>query len=491
MEPTMSKLTSLIRRAPKRLSAVALVFAAAIIIPTAALAWGPNRDTFTIANPSDHVQFNSITNNPNIGDERNFVGIREKGSTNTWYDSLNAQNDKTYIVRMYVHNNAATSLNLVAKDVKAKVNLPTTTGKEVDITGFVSASNVGEKAGTAGTYAEVYDNAKLTSTENFNVAYVSGSLRYENNALPAGTTLPESIFTSAGAKLGYDKLDGNIPGCFQYSGYVSFEIKPQFATPNFSVVKEVRKAGDKTFVESVNAKAGDTLNYRVIYTNTGATNQTAVVLKDTMPKGISYVPGTVKILDAANPASALVAGGDKLFTSGVNIGNYTAGSNAIVVFNATVDKAETLPLCGPNTLTNKASAQPSGQNPKDDTASTTVNKECLPSKISVCELSTKNIISINETDFDTKKHSKNLDDCKTPGTINVCELSTKNIISIKETDFDAAKHSKNLDDCKATPPVTPPELPQTGMTENVVAVIGLGAIVASAAYYIASRRALS
>ncbi|MBC7565326.1 LPXTG cell wall anchor domain-containing protein, partial [Candidatus Saccharibacteria bacterium] len=76
-----------------------------------------------------------------------------------------------------------------------------------------------------------------------------------------------------------------------------------------------------------------------------------------------------------------------------------------------------------------------------------------------------------------------------PGTINVCQLSTKTIIKIKETNFDASKHSKNLDDCKTT--VTPPELPRTGMTENIVAVIGLGAIVASAAYYIASRRALS
>jgi len=460
MENTMSKFTSLIRRAPKRFSALALIVAAAIIIPTAALAWGPNRETFTIANPSDHVQFNSITDNPNIGDERNFVGIRESGSANTWYDSLNAQSGKTYIVRMYVHNNAATSLNLVAHDVKAKVNLPTTTGTSVDITGFVSASNVGANTtGNAGSYAEVYDDAKLTSSQNFNVAYIPGTLKYENNAFgSAGTALPESIFTSAGAALGYDKLDGNIPGCFQYSGYVSFEIKPQFATPetpDFSVTKDVRKAGDKTFVDSVTAKAGDKLNYRITYTNTGKTNETNVILKDTLPKGISYVPGTVVIYNAANPNTAYVKDGDKLFTSGINIGNYTAGSNAIVVFDATVDKADTLPLCGTNSLVNTGIAQPEGLGPKSDTASTTVNKEC------------------------------------TPGTINVCQLSTKTIVNIKESDFDSSKYSKNLDDCKSVPPVTPPELPHTGMTENIVAVIGLGAIVASVAYYIASRRVLN
>ena len=453
----MSKLTSLIRKAPKRFSAAALILAAAIIIPTATFAWGPNRETFTLANPSDHVQFNSIvdTANTNMTDERNFVGIRETGSANKWYDTMTAESGKSYIVRMYVHNNAASSLNLTATGVTAKVNLPTTTGKSTTITGIVGANNVGaNKNGNAGAYAEVYDDATLTSTKNFNLKYVPGTLRYENNALPAGTTLPETIFSNAGAKLGYNKLDGNIPGCFQYSGYVSFTVTPQFATSDFSVSKEVRKAGDKTFVESVAAKPGDKLNYRITYTNKGGNDASGVALKDVMPKGISYVPGSVIIFNAANPATAPVKDGDKLFTSGINIGNYTAGSNAIVVFDAIVDKAETLPLCGPNTLTNKATAQPQGESVKEDTATTTVDKECAP------------------------------------GTINVCELSTKKLINIKEADFNSSKHSKNLDDCKTTP-TTPPELPHTGMTENIVAIVGLGAMIASIAYYVASRRALN
>jgi LPXTG-motif cell wall-anchored protein len=79
----------------------------------------------------------------------------------------------------------------------------------------------------------------------------------------------------------------------------------------------------------------------------------------------------------------------------------------------------------------------------------------------------------------------------TPGDITVCELATKKIVTIKESAFDPSKYSKNLDDCKETPPVTPPELPKTGMGENIVAILGLGALIASAAYYVASRRALN
>jgi len=441
----MSTIRSLIRRAPKRFSAVVAMLAAAIIVPAVVFAWGPTRETYTVEQPADKITFNSITNNPNIGDERNFVGIRETGSANVWYDDVNVQPGKEYLVRMYVHNNAADNLNLVAKDVTAKFNLPTETGKSLQVNGFLSASNASP--------LEVYDHATFTSNENFNLDYIEGSLKYENNAFgAAGTALPESIFTSTGALLGYDELNGEIPGCFQYAGYVSFKVKPQFAPSDndFTVKKEVRKDGDSTFVDSVASKPGDKLDYRIIYTNTGNTASNSVVLKDKLPEGISYVPGTVKILNAANPATAFVENGDNLFSTGINIGNYTAGSNAIVIFDAVVDNNVSLEKCGVNALRNIASAQPDGEQPKEDDADVTVTKECEPGKINVCELKTDKIITIDEADFDSSKHSKDLDDCK--------EL--------------------------------PPELPKTGPAESIVAILGLGALIASIAYYVASRRAL-
>jgi len=460
----MSKLTSLIRRAPKRFSAVALMVAAAIIIPTVSLAWGPSRETFTIDNPSDHVQFNSITNNPNIGDERNFVGIRESTAANTWYDTMNVQSGKEYVVRMYVHNNAATSLNLVAKDVTAKVNLPTTTGKSIEVNGFISASNVGANAkGNAGAYAEVYDQATFTNSADFNLAYVAGSLKYENNAFgAAGTTLPESIFTSTGAKLGYDKLDGNIPGCFQYSGYVSFTVKPQFATPpvttTYTMTKLVSKHGENKWVESYKATAGETVDYLLQYKNTSNAQQDSVTFRDTLPAGMTYVNGSTTYGNAKTPAG--VKASDNIANgTGINVGSYAAGANAWAIFSAKAPANDVLKVCGTNTLVNTAKVNTGGTS-VSDTADVVINKECLPGKITVCELSTKKPITINESDFNTSKYSKNFDDCKsTP----------------------------------VTPPTTttPPELPHTGASENILAVTGLGALIASITYYVASRRALN
>ena len=607
----MNKLTSLIRRAPKRFSAIVAMVAAAVIVPAAVFAWGPNRDTFTIEQPSDHVQFNSITNNPNIGDERNFVGIREVGSANTWYDDMTVQDGKEYYVRMYVHNNAADNLNLVAENVTAKFNLPTTTGKSIQVNGFLSASNVGANGkGNAGQYAEVYDHATFNAAKDFNLAYVANSLKYENNAFgAAGTALPESIFTSAGAKLGYDKLDGKIPGCFKYAGYVTFKVKPQFAkTTNFTLTKKVSKSNaDKTknqWVEDYKAQPGETVDFMLAYKNTGEVNHDDVTFRDTLPKGLTYVAKSGVWNNASKQNVAFTNDAALTNGTGVNVGSYAPGANAWVVFSAKVAEAKDLE-CGTNSLVNKGKVNTGGY-AVEDTATVIVDKECQPEKIQVCELATKKIIpidenqfdaskhsknledckekppvkievceldtkkiisidekdfdaskhsknledckekppvkvtvceletkkiiTIDEKDFDSSKHSKNLDDCKEvpPVKIEVCELDTKKIISIDEKDFDASKHSKNLEDCKETPPtkievcelttkqiitidekdfdaskhskdfskceetpVVPPELPQTGVGENIVAITGLGALIASAAYYIASRRALN
>lgn len=513
----MKSLTSMFRRAPKRFSALIAVVAAAVIVPAAVFAWGPTRTTFTVEKPATYVTFNSITNNPNIGDERNFVGIREVGSANVWHDNMTVKEGKEYYVRMYVHNNASENLNLVAENVTAKFNLPTNTAKSIQVNGFLSASNAKP--------AEVYDHATFNSDKNFNLAYVKNSLTYENNVFgPKGIALSESIFTSAGVKLGYDKLDGKIPGCFQYAGYVTFKVKPQVEKQSdFNFVKKVSKKGQNKWVDSYKAQPGEVVDFALSYQNTGETQQNAVTFRDELPSGLSYVKGSTVWNNASKQN---VKATDDLTTGvGINVGSYGPKANAWVTFSAKVANKADL-KCGTNTLVNLGRVTTDGFK-KEDTATVTVDKDCpkpVEKKIQVCDLTTDKIITINEKDFDGKKHSKNLDDCKKmtvcelktkeiitirepqfdankhsknlddcvePSEIVVCELDSKKVVTIKETDFDAEKHSKNLDDCKEVPvtPETPEELPQTG-AGDIAAILGLGAMIASSVYYIASRRAL-
>lgn len=70
----------------KRITRVGAALVAAIsavcvvLFPTTAYAWGPSRDTYTIENPASHNVFNSITDNPDYGDERNFLRVRDSDS---------------------------------------------------------------------------------------------------------------------------------------------------------------------------------------------------------------------------------------------------------------------------------------------------------------------------------------------------------------------------------------------------------------------------
>jgi uncharacterized repeat protein (TIGR01451 family) len=374
----MNKFLRALQYAPKRSAAIIATVAAVVLVPAGLLAWGPSRATFTEQSPATYVTFNSITNNSYYGDERNFATIKDASNTadGGWVDSITAQPGKEYVVRMYVHNNAASNLNLVAHNVRAMATVPTTTGTSVPISTFVSASNANP--------GQVWDDVKLTSNQNFNLAYVPGSTTFHNNSVGVatqGVALPDSIVTSTGALLGYNSLNGDIPGCYQYSGFVYFKVKPQFApqTSNFEVNKMVRKDGSgNAFAESADVNPGDTVNYRIEVKNSGNAQINNVNLKDQLPSGQTFVPGTVKIQNAKNPGGAFVENGDNLMNNGINIGSYTAGSNALVIFNAKVNGNDQLPTCGKNIMVNTAVAQPEGQSPKEDTADVTTNKICKP-----------------------------------------------------------------------------------------------------------------
>lgn len=516
-------LTSFMRKTHGRVALLSALAVASIAVPAGLLAWGPNRPTYTVAHPADHVTFNSITDNPNIGDERNFVGIRENGTNGLWQDNQTVTPGKSYVVRLYVHNNAAENLKLVANNVTAKVNLPTTTAKSIEVQGFINSTNASP--------TEVYDHATFNASENFNLAVVPGSLKYYNNANGNGFTIPESLFTSTGAKLGYDKMDGNIPGCFQYAGYLTFIVKPQFAPKNdFTMNKLVSKHGANQWVDNYAAKPGETVDYLLEYKNTGEAQQDNVTFRDTLPTDQSYVAGSAVYGNSKTPAGTKAS--DNVTGAGVNVGSYAAGANAWFIFSAKVANNNDLDKCGPNTLTNTASVSTAG-NSKSDTAVVTVNKECQPEvkQIEVCRLSDKKIVTIKESEYDQTKYSKNLDDCRdiqvcriqdkeivtitkseynahkdkystnlndckevVPNKMQVCRLDDKQIVTIDENEFDSSVYSKDLNDCKTpetpTTPETPAELPHTGIANGFMSVVGLGSLVAATGYYQASRRAM-
>ena len=404
----------------------------AAVAPALVWAWGPARPSFTIEKPADYITFNSITNNPVIGgDEKDFVGIREVGSNAKWTNNMKVQNGKEYYVRMYVHNNAASNLNLVAENVVAKLNVPTTTAKNVTVQGQISASNA--KPNT------VWDEATFSSDNDFNLAYVAGSALFENNGM--GTTkLPDSIVNNTGAKLGYDKLDGKIPGCFQYAGYVTVKVKAQVSQPqektNIDLAKTVRNKtnGEKSWVETVNAKSGDTVQFQIHAKNTGSAGIQNLVIRDILPKGLNYVAGSTKLYNTSNPKGLKVSD-NVIQNSGINIGSYQPNGDAYVRFDATVSAENSLPVCGDNTLTNIAQASDQ-KIVKNDTASVRITKKCDTPKPQTpaykCDALSLNIIRKDEKQITYSADTKySVKDTEFTGTKYVVKNSKNEVVAEK------------------------------------------------------------
>ena len=88
----------------------------------------------------------------------------------------------------------------------------------------------------------------------------------------------------------------------------------------------------------------------------------------------------------------------------------------------------------------------------------------------------------------------NPDDCdhakvkvpKPEEKLEVCELSTKKIVVITESDFDESVYSSDLTKCNEAETVT--ELPQTGSNDFAMQLVGLISLASAGTYYIMSRR---
>ena len=445
----MNKLIAAVRRAPKR-AAAALVVLSAVLVPAALFAWGPSdRATFTQQNPAPYVTFNSITDNPQHGDERNFVQIKDASAPNSAYtEDVPLQPGKDYEVFVFYHNNAASDLNDaahnyagIAKNAFMRVQMPSTVkaGDKARVTAFVGASNANP--------AQVWDEAYGSAAGDYALSYVPGSATIHSNGAVNGKTLPDSLYTT-GTPLGYDALDGNLPGCNQYAGYVTFKIHVD--QPNFTVQKTVSKAGENKYSENVTANAGDEVEYKILYQNTGTTQQNDVVIKDKLPAGVSYEKGTTQLSGASTGNKWTPVSSDEIVNGGINIGNYTPNAGLYLKFKAKVTDASKL-KCGVNTLVNTATAQ-TNNGSKSDTANVTVNTECKPNEC-------KPGVPTGSSECEEK--------CTVPGKENL---------------------PKNSEECTTT---TVTELPHTGISDGIIAVIGAGSLIASIGYYVASRRALS
>lgn len=322
------------------------------------------------------IVFNSISDSA-IGNEKNFVGTREctiqaNGRCNAatketiWNaNEITVKDGQTYIIRAYIHNNNPNGEDAVAENTMVSFIVPTDSAKEIEVNGIISSSNA--------TPNKYWDDVVFKSDRTFHLEYVYGSALLENNSIgKGGLTLSDEIVakaTAGGTLIGYDKLDGRIPGCYQYANYVTIQVKAVF--DDFMTKTQVRHAGDKEWQDIITANVGDKVEFQIEYQNISDEWQNNVVIRNILPPNLSYISGSTKIKNSSHPNGATV-NEDHIIDDGIQVGDYSPGANVYVMFTAEV--VDDSLANGQNTLINWGRASVNGEKLLKDDARVIVQK---------------------------------------------------------------------------------------------------------------------
>lgn len=384
--------------------------------------------------------------------------------------SVNAKVDDVVKVQIWYHNKEDANSGKLAKNLKVGVTIPTAAGKNQTINGKISADNSNTVSKNAAVNLSV-DEASLE--------YIPGSAKWRHNTgAEAGKAecitgndpkgAPASCYTDTiisdnVANGGAGVVLENTKPCFAYEATVTvlMRVKASAVKVNKYVSKHDgdNNAKNNNWQVTNAANAGEKLDYMIRFENKGNTTLNQVIVGDNLPDYMQYVPGTTRIYNANHP-DGTPAGTDNIAKGGINVGNYAPGTEGYVVFTTQIDQNKQFAKCGNYTLTNVGVVRPQGMNEVYNTAKTTVNIPCQT----------------------------------TPGNISVCDLTTKQIVTIKESDFNSSKYTKDLSQCTTVvPPKTPvtpaavTELPQTGISGSM-AFAGLGLLTAGLGYAVSSSR---
>lgn len=107
-------------------------------------------------------------------------------------------------------------------------------------------------------------------------------------------------------------------------------VKPvqQPKIPDFEVEKVVRNIDPTDWMEQVDAKPADRLEYRVTIRNTGETDLENIVVRDQLPTGVQYLDDSLRIDGSMND--------NDLFKDGITVNSLKKGESLRFTFKAKV-----------------------------------------------------------------------------------------------------------------------------------------------------------
>jgi len=267
------------------------------------------------------------------GDYELFRGEDKTAGETVWKDPASGNAGDIFTGIIYYHNGVE---GTVAENTKIKVTIPATTvNKSATLSAQISADNAEAVTDTI-VDGQVIGLSDLTANLNqdANIEFVSGSVKWypdqQNNpdtpvVLPFGQS-GDKIITPEGVNL------GNINGCWQYAGFLTFDFRSRVTTaPAFTVDKTVKNitAGDPDYSDETNASANNRVEFKIVAINTGTEIAENVNIKDTLPAELSFVSGSMKIFRDGSGTAELLPDdvANQIFGTGWNMGDLQIGAN--------------------------------------------------------------------------------------------------------------------------------------------------------------------
>lgn len=184
--------------------------------------WGPDRKTFTEKNRPNYAVFNSIIDNKLIGDERNFVRIKDIKSKE-YKNAILAEPNHVYEVIIYYHNNSSKYVCKksigIADGVMVTSNFPSIINCDEVLT--INAQITSHDCNPPTIWGGCYILSKLKCK----ITYVEGTALIENKGKLNGQSIGPAYLFSTGSLLGFNKISGLLPGGYEYAGFIKYKLK--------------------------------------------------------------------------------------------------------------------------------------------------------------------------------------------------------------------------------------------------------------------------
>lgn len=324
-----------------------------------------------IALPVSSISAASITLEGSLG-----VANVTAGDTD-YKKSVNATYDQVVKIQAFYHNRENPDSGKVANNLKVKIDIPTEPGANQVVKTTIS----GDDTNVINDQVTV----NLGRDDAF-LEYIPGSAVWRHNA---GTNenvniveqvISDSVVTGANGVVVEDAKP-----CYNFAATVT--VLARVKIPSVGVTKKVRKAGtqDQT-TTNLTVAPGTRLEYVVTAKNLSNTDLTNVYLRDPLPAGLTYVPGSAKKYYGQYNGTTLTAEeATAFFTGKKNVGTLKPGASAFITFEATVANAEQL-ACGENALKNIAVVDTDQTGEYNNSATVNTNKVCADAPAYACEV---------------------------------------------------------------------------------------------------------